>query len=569
MSPDQKPARRGGVVHTYQKYDPGTFPSPTQPPADLVSPLMEHMLAYGTMRELTEEEMARAVRLDPEQFAKLGPSLDQIQAILEDRRRRILERYETDSVQELAHETFHQAAARIKPPEQLAQRFRRAVREEQLYDLERLWYAAGDSTAEFPRRLVGAMQHLGNKYQIDELASNYYFTGQEPLTIEEALAIKEELDKIEELLEQLEQARETAQIAILNLDELAEFLPDSNTQTLEEMKRTIQNYVREMAERQGIEFDGRQFQLSPQAYRVFQNKLLARIFGQLQESRTGRHQDNVTGEGAVEMQQTKPYEFGDSVTQMDIPQTMINAMVRQGTGFPLRLRSEDIEVHRTRNTPRCATAVIMDMSGSMRYGGQYIDVKKMALALDGLIRSEFPGDFLTFIEMYTFGKVRRSNEIATLMPKPVTLYDPVVRLSVDMSRDDISEHMVHQHFTNMQHAMRLARQQLAGKPTPNKQIFVITDGLPTAHFDDATLFMLYPPHSQTEAATLREAAMCQREGITINMFLVPSWSQSEADIRFAYRIAESTRGRVIFTSGGDLGRFVIWDYMERKREILG
>jgi uncharacterized protein with von Willebrand factor type A (vWA) domain len=68
---------------------------------------------------------------------------------------------------------------------------------------------------------------------------------------------------------------------------------------------------------------------------------------------------------------------------------------------------------------------------------------------------------------------------------------------------------------------------------------------------------------------MREAQRCQREGITINLFLVPSWSQSEEDIRFAYRLAESTRGRVFFTAGRDLDRFVLWDYLRRKREILG
>ncbi|MBL9084867.1 MAG: hypothetical protein JNK76_23895, partial [Planctomycetales bacterium] len=66
----------GGVIHTYQRYDPAKFPSPTQPPQDVVSPAMEHLLAYGNMRELTDEELARAVHLDPSQIAGLGPSLD-------------------------------------------------------------------------------------------------------------------------------------------------------------------------------------------------------------------------------------------------------------------------------------------------------------------------------------------------------------------------------------------------------------------------------------------------------------------------------------------------------------
>ena len=85
-----KRSKLGGIVHTYQKYDPKKFPSPTAPPPDFVSPMMEHMLMYGSIRQLTEEELARAVHLDPSQFAQLGPSIDMIQAILEDRKRKIL-----------------------------------------------------------------------------------------------------------------------------------------------------------------------------------------------------------------------------------------------------------------------------------------------------------------------------------------------------------------------------------------------------------------------------------------------------------------------------------------------
>src|SRR5207244_5453713 len=100
-----------------------------------------------------------------------------------------------------------------------------------------------------------------------------------------------------------------------------------------------------------------------------------------------------------------------------------NAMLRNGPGLPIRLKPDDIEIHRTRNNPKCATAVLLDMSGSMRYGGLYINVKRMGLALDGLIKSEYPGDFLQFIEMYSFAKPRHASELARLMPKPVTVHD--------------------------------------------------------------------------------------------------------------------------------------------------
>ena len=356
------------------------------------------------------------------------------------------------------------------------------------------------------------------------------------MSIPKVLEIKAELEKIDELLKQLEEAAKTAQIGIIDMEMLQEFAEPGDMQALEEMQRQVENLIREQAERQGLEKnkEGGGFRLTPKAYKIFQGRLLQRIFSELAPSRTGRHQGDVVGEGAVELQQTKPYEFGDSVANIDMPQTVINALLRQGDERPIRLRGDDIVVHKTRNHPKCATAVIMDMSGSMRYDGQYVNVKRMALALQGLIQSEYPGDFLRFIEMYTFGRLCSPGEIIELMPKSVTIHDPWVQLKADMSDPEMSEHFIHPHFTNIQHSLHLARKHLATCDTPNRQVVLITDGLPTAHFEEEWLYMLYPPNPATEAATMREGLLCQKEGITINIFLIPSWSQNEEDIRFAH-----------------------------------
>jgi len=261
------------------------------------------------------------------------------------------------------------------------------------------------------------------------------------------------------------------------------------------------------------------------------------------------------------------------VAHMDIAQSMINAMIRTAPGERtpgrIRLAPEDIEIHRTRVTPKCATAVIMDMSGSMRYGGLYVACKRMGLALDGLIRSEYPGDFLQFVEMYTFGRLRHVSELPSLMPKPVTIYEPVVRLAADMSDERITEMDVPPHFTNIQHALQLARRVLAAQDTTNRRIILITDGLPTAHFEGDRLLLLYPPDERTEEATMREAMACARDGIVINIFLLPNWSQSREDVQFAQRMVEATAGKVFFTGGKDLDRFVLWDYVKRRRKIIG
>jgi uncharacterized protein with von Willebrand factor type A (vWA) domain len=557
----------GGVIHTYQKYNPAEFPSPLAEPPDLVSPAMEHFLFHGHWRELTEEELARAIRIDPRQIANLGPSIDALMQMLRERKQRILETYETDTVQQSAASEYQNQAKEVNPPGKLAQRFHQAVRNEQLYDLEQLWYASGDERGQFARTLLQVMERLGDKYQVDELAAKYEFTGRQSMTVPEALAIKRELEKIDELLKQLEEAAKTAQIGVIDMEALSEFAEPGDVEQLSALQQQVQDYLREMAERQGLEqAKSGGFRMTPKALRLFQNKLLTRIFSQLQASRTGRHANVVVGEGATELTSTKPYEFGDSIANMDAPTSLINALVRGGT--PVRMKTEDIVIHRTRNTPKCATAVIMDMSGSMRYEAQYVNVKKMALALEGLVRSEYPGDFLSFFEMYTFAKQRHASELAELMPKPVTIYDPIVRLKADMSNLNVSEFRIPPHFTNIQHGLHQARRILGAQDTPNRQIMLITDGLPTAHFEGEMLYLLYPPDPRTEDATLREGLLCARENITINLFLLSSWNQSEEDVRFAYKLAESTKGRVFFVAGRELDRYVVWDYLERRKQII-
>ncbi|MBS0208485.1 MAG: hypothetical protein JSS27_05975 [Planctomycetes bacterium] len=569
----QPPADRrsslGGVIHTYQQYDPAQFPSPTQPPPDMVSGAFEHLLAYGDMRELTEEELARAVRIDPKMLSRLGPSLDLLRAILLERKRKILERYETDRVQADAGQQYREAVDGFDAPKDLRKAFSRAARDEQIRELEQLWYRVGGERSPLGEPLLDVIAALGEKYQVEQLAAKYHFTGRERLTIPEALAVKEELEKIDQLLKQLDEAQKTAQIGVIDMEALAELTEPGDRQELNDLHRAMQEYLRDLAEQQGLEKTKRGYRLTPKAYRLFQRKLLERIFSQLQAGRSGRHGGPILGDGAVELASTKPYEFGDSIAQMDIVTSLTNAMVQRPGERPVRFKSDDIVVHRTRNRPKCATVVLMDMSGSMRYGGLYVNVKRMALALDGLIRREYPGDYLQFIEMATFAKPCAVGDIVALLPKPVTIFDPVVMRRYDMSRDDVSEALIPPHFTNIQHGLQLARRFLASKDTPNRQVILITDGLPTAHFEAEKLYLLYPPHPNTEQATMREGELCRRENITINMFLLPSWSQTSEDVQFAYRLAERTSGRVFFTAGRDLDRYVVWDYVEHRRAIIG
>jgi uncharacterized protein with von Willebrand factor type A (vWA) domain len=199
------------------------------------------------------------------------------------------------------------------------------------------------------------------------------------MTVPKALEIKEELEKIDELLKQLEEARKTAQIGMIDMEKLSRVRRAGRHGAA----RRAAADGRKLRPRNGRAAGAgarrqRAFQLTPKAYGC-SRAAAGTIFSQPEASRSGRHQGPIIGEGAVELQQTKQYEFGDSSrtwTSRSRFSTRCCAAAPDRCRF--RLKSDDIEIHRTRNTPKCATVVIMDMSGSMRYDGQYVNVKRMA-----------------------------------------------------------------------------------------------------------------------------------------------------------------------------------------------
>ncbi len=571
MKPE--PRQPGGIVHAYLGYDPGRFPNPTSPGESdaIANAALEHMMQFGGYRPLTEEELAEAITIDPSQIAGLGPSIDALIAMLEERKRRILAMFDPKPAVREAEENYADAGRRARAPsKKLAIQLEQTLGDRSIPALERLWYRAEEERGPFAGEVMRLIDALGDRLEVEQLGADYDFTGTTALDVPGAIEVKEELETIDRLLEQLRAARKNAKVAMIDTEALRRFVDEADIEELRGLEERIAEHIREQAELAGLERSAEGYRLTPKAMKVFQSSLLAEFFSDLVASRTGRHTGPVTGEGAIELMRTRAYAFGDSAAHIDAAQTLTNAALRSvSSGDSFRVRRDDIEVHETRNTPKAATAVVMDMSGSMLYGGQYIACKRMAIALDGLIRREYPGDQLSLIEMYTFAKLRHISEIPEIMPKPVTIRDPYVHLKVDMSDPRVSESMVHPHFTNIQASLALARRILGASSTPNRQIMLITDGLPTAHYEDETLYMLYPAHPLTEEATMREAALCAKEGITINLFLVPSWSQDSKDIAFAHRLAETTNGRVIFTGGHDLDRFVLWDYLTGRRKIIG
>ena len=232
-------------------------------------------------------------------------------AMLRERKRKILATFETAGVKAAAKRRFEEAARQIEPPPALAERLRKAVAQEQLYEIEQLWYYAEGQRGRLATQLLRLVAVLGEKYQVDELDAKYVFTGRTSMGIALALDVKEELETIDRLLKQLEEAAKTAQIGVIDLESLSEYADAGDIEQLNRLAQQIAEYLRDLAEQQGLASTARGYELTPKAYRLFQGRLLERIFSDLQASRTGRHDQATVGEGAVELQQTRPYEFGD------------------------------------------------------------------------------------------------------------------------------------------------------------------------------------------------------------------------------------------------------------------
>ena len=239
------------------------------------------MLAYGSMRELTDEELARAVRLDPSQIAGLGPSLESLMAMLRERKRKILATYEADSVQETAADVYQETGQAISPPKPLRKQFQAAFQEEQIRELERVWYQPRRRPLSV-RPAVGATgRPAGRQVSGRRAGRQIRIHRPTPLTVPEALEVKEELETIDRLLKQLEEAAKTAQIGMIDMEELAEFAEPGDMAQLDALRQQIEDYLRQIAEQQGLERGDRGgYQLTPKAYRLFQGQLLEHIFSQ-------------------------------------------------------------------------------------------------------------------------------------------------------------------------------------------------------------------------------------------------------------------------------------------------
>ena len=372
----------------------------------------------------------------------------------------------------------------------------------------------------------------------DGLGDRYRFEGDQPLGLEGALEQLGRLQALDTLEDQLGDVGSPDDLTAIDRGDVRELLGDDAVRDLD----ALDDLARRLEQAGYLTRDGRRLELTPRGTRRIGQKVLDDLFARLRKDAFGGHRLDRRGRGGERDETTKPYEFGDPF-HLDLQGTLFNALERGerpgagDSGPGMRLRPDDFEVFRTEQMTRSATVLLVDMSRSMLLRGCFIAAKKVAVALDTLIRTQFPRDHLSVIGFAYYAREIRPGALAEL-----TWHG-------------------YEYGTNLQHALMLARRTLAREAGANKEIVVITDGEPTAHFEDGQVEFSYPPTRRTISETLREVNRCTREGITINTFML---ERSRTLAEFVALMTRMNRGRAFYATPEHLGEYVLVDFVDRR-----
>ena len=379
----------------------------------------------------------------------------------------------------------------------------------------------------------------------DGLGEGYEFSGDEPLGLEPALDQIGRLQSLDALEDALGEVEGPGGLADLDRDQVRELLGDESARDL----AALDELARQLEEAGYLTHRGEKLELTPRGSRRIGQKVLDDLFARLSRDAFGGHRIDRAGRGGEREESTKPYEFGDPF-HLDIRGTIENALrrpenapgagLRSGRG--VNLSAADFEVFRTEQLTRTSTVLLVDMSRSMLLRGCFLAAKKVAVALDTLIRTQFPHDDLSVIGFAYYARELRSESLAEL-----TWHG-------------------YEYGTNLQHGLMLARQILARQRGGTRQIVVITDGEPTAHFENGQVEFSYPPTRRTIQETLREVQRCTRDGITINTFML---ERSRALAEFVALITRMNRGRAFYATPEHLGEYVLVDFVAGRNRGVG
>ncbi len=372
------------------------------------------------------------------------------------------------------------------------------------------------------------------------------FHGQEQADYDTAQDVRERIEALEQMARNLQEGN----FEPISPEQLRDLLGDPAAQSFV-MLRDLESEL----EKAGYLRGGPDAELTPRAIRAIGANALADVYTALRKGLHGQHESQNRGVGLPRPDETRPWQFGDDLN-LDIVRTVMNGVARRVADAaplegPIRLEVEDFEVREMDYTTQTTTILLLDMSWSMSWAGRFPAAKRVALAMDQLIRSSFPRDHFGVVGFSTQAREIKVHELP--------------EVSWDVSDP----------FTNLQDGLRVAERMIREFPCSSPQIIVITDGQPTAYFEPTggaggqgeQLRVEWPsgfggisPHAVAE--TLKQVKRVTRQGITINTFMLDDAPEL---LGFVEQMTQINQGRAFYTSPGQLGSFLMVDYIAHKK----
>jgi len=386
------------------------------------------------------------------------------------------------------------------------------------------------------REFENLLEELENIRRLEEFQRRHgeSFHGTDKLDYERALEMMREIER----LRQLEQSLMSGDLPGIDLYELRQLLGAEMAQDFENL-RAMMAMLQEsgyLMNREG------QMALSPKGVRKIGQLALRDIYQGLLRDRPGAHPNETRGIAAIRPEVSKAYHHGDPLN-LDLVGTLKEALTR-GPASPLRLAPGDFRGYDADDATSTSTVLLLDMSWSMSWEGRFAAAKKVALAMESLIRSRYPRDYFAIVGFFTRAvelKLRDLPEASWNMGDP---------------------------FTNLQDGLRLASDLLAKHPSPNQHVIVITDGQPTAYFLRGRLYCEWPLSfggisMRAAQETLKEVERVTRRGIVINTFMLDDSPSLRA---FVERMTRINKGRALYTRPDRLGQYLLVDYLAKKKK---
>src|SRR5215510_7953574 len=383
------------------------------------------------------------------------------------------------------------------------------------------------------------MQEFNNIRAVEDFQRRYkdLFNGPQPLNYQQTLELMEEMQQ----LQQMEQNLLSGRMDNVDPEELRQLMGQGAWQDFENLQQ-----MQAMLEDAGflIYKEGR-VALSPKGVRRLEQLALQDIYANLLRDRTGAHSADHRGIAEIKLDEIRPYTYGDPM-HLDLVGTLKKSLLRGGGGIPIKMGPEDFTIFDTDHTTTSSTVLLLDMSWSMSWEGRFAAAKKVALALESLIRTRYPRDYFSVVGFFTRAvelKIRDLPEASWNMGDP---------------------------FTNLQDGIRLASDLLHRHPSHNQNIIVVTDGQPTAYFSRGRLYCEWPLSfggisMRAAQETLREVERATQKKITINTFMLDDSPSLRA---FVDKMTQLNRGRAFYTRPDHLGEYLLVDYVARKKKKI-